>query len=40
MKLFFLTFSIFLMLYSLPVQADEGMWPITEIARIDLQSKD
>ncbi len=39
MKLFFLIISIFLMLYSLPLQADEGMWPITEIDRIDLQSK-
>ena len=39
MKLFFLIISIFLMLYSLPLQADEGMWPITEIDRIGLQSK-
>ncbi len=39
MKIIFLITTIIFMMYSLPLQADEGMWPITEIDRIDLQSK-
>ena len=32
-------FLSFLLLYSLPLYADEGMWPITEIHQLELTSK-
>jgi hypothetical protein len=39
MKLLIIITTIILIVYSLPLLADEGMWPITEIERIDLPSK-
>jgi hypothetical protein len=39
MKPFFSILIVLSLFGSLPLQADEGMWPITEIERIDLQSK-
>jgi len=39
MKLILIMLSIFFLLYSPPLSADEGMFPITEIDKIDLPSK-
>ena len=39
MKFYLLILLLFLFISSLPLPADEGMWPITEIENIDLQSK-
>jgi hypothetical protein len=39
MKITFLFLSIFFLIFSSPLSADEGMFPITEIDRIDLPSK-
>jgi hypothetical protein len=39
MKLFISSIAFVLLICSQPIMADEGMWPITEIERIDLPSK-
>lgn len=39
MKYLYPILSLFILLYSFPLLADEGMWPITEIDRINLPSK-
>jgi hypothetical protein len=39
MKLFLIITTALIIANSLPLQADEGMWPITEIKRIDLKTK-